>query len=238
VPILIPDVMSTLEKLTDEKTQMAFNKKVVAASQYLQPYVKHRLYIAESTGVLPKNMYASNGIIDESIATFYENGYDIDSDTNTIKLKLFKIVDADLNLLFKKEAFHKNTISTNAILKEELDGLKEHYTIDDDWDFIKGEDLHDISYNQTDKNKPVYLYDDNNNAVFNAFEMAPVSEDKSQKVLGSLYNWLPLNVSNIVDLYAFGKLSFEEISKVKKIETSRVELIFDEIIKKFKDHVD
>jgi hypothetical protein len=222
--------MSTLEKITDQKTQLAFDKKVLSASQQLHPYVKHRLYIAESTGVLPKNMFTSNGIIDESIATFYENGYDIDCDTNRIKLKLFKIVDADLDTLFKKEAFHKNTISTNAILEEELDGLDEQYTIDDEWDFIMGEEL-------PDKQNDVFLYD-NNSSILNVLDMEHISENNSQKALGSLYTWLPLNISNIVDLYIFGKLSFEEISKVKNMEASRVEFIFDEIIKKFKDHID
>lgn len=230
--------MSSFEKITDQKTQMAFNKKVLSASQQLHPYVKHRLYIAESTGVLPKNMFTSNGIIDESIATFYENGYDIDCDTHAIKLKLFKIVDTDLDTLFKKEAFHINTISTNGILKEELDGLDEQYTVDDDWDFIMGEELNDTSYHQSDKHNHVFLYDDNNSSILNVLDMEDVSADKSQKALGNLYSWLPLNVSNIVDLYIFGKLSFEDISKVKNIEPSRVELIFDEIIKKFKDHID
>ncbi|PKQ46287.1 hypothetical protein [Confluentibacter flavum] len=230
--------MSSFEKIIDRKTQIAFNKKVLSASQQLHPYVKHRLYIAESTGVLPKNMFTSNGIIDESIATFYENGYDIDCGIHAIKLKLFKIVDKDLDTLFKKEAFHKNTISTNSILEEELDGLDEQYTIDDDWDFIMGEELNDISYHQPDKHNHIFLYDDNNSSILNAFDMEHVSANNSQKALGSLYTWLPLNVSNIVDLYIFGKLSFEDISKVKNIESSRVELIFDEIIKKFKNHIE
>jgi len=222
--------MSTFEKITDQKTQLAFDKKVLSASQQLHPYVKHRLYIAESTGVLPKNMFSSNGIIDDSIATFYENGYDIDCDTNRIKLKLFKIVDADLDALFKREAFHKNTISTNAILEEELDGLDERFTIDDDWEFIKGEEL-------PDEQNDVFLYD-NNSSILNAFDIEHISENNSQKALGNLYTWLPLNISNIVDLHVFGKLNFEEIAKVKNMEPSRVEFIFDEIMKKFKDHID
>jgi len=230
--------MSTLKKITDKKTEIAFNKKVVAASQHLYPYVKHRLYIAESTGVVPKNMYASGGLIDESIAKFYESGYNIDWPTNTIKLKLFSIVNRELDTIYKKEAFHKNTISTDAILKEELDALDESYTIDDDWDFIMAEDLRDISYKPHDKHKHLFIYDDNDASVLNAFDMEDLSTDKSRKALGNLYSWLPLNVSNIIDLFVFGKLSFDEIAKVKNIEIHRVEMIFDEVINKFKDHVD
>jgi hypothetical protein len=230
--------MSSIEKLNEKATQTAFNKKVVSASQQLHPYVKHRLYIAESTGIIPKKMYASNGIIDESIAKFYEKGYDIDIDTNTLKLKLFKIVDADLDAIFKKEAFHKNTISTNSILVEELDALEENYTIDDGFDYVMNEDLDDISYQQNGHSKHLFLYDDDSNSVLTALDTKAISLNNHKKTLGNLYSWLPLNVSNIVDLFVFGKLSFEEISKIKSIETKRIVHIFDEIKKNFNNHID
>lgn len=230
--------MSSIERLNEKATQTAFNKKVVSASQQLHPYVKHRLYIAESTGIIPKKMYASNGIIDESIVKFYEKGYDIDIDTNTLKLKLFKIVDADLDAIFKKEAFHKNTISTNSILVEELDALEENYTIDDGFDYVMNEDLDDISYQQNGHSKHLFLYDDDSNSVLNALDTNAISLNNHKKTLGNLYSWLPLNVSNIVDLFVFGRLSFEEISKIKSIETKRIVHIFDEIKKNFNNHID
>ena len=99
--------MSTLKKITDKSTQTEFDKKVLSAVQHLHAYIKHRLYIAESTGVFPKNMYNSNDIIDEGIAKYYSQGINIDLEEMAIKLQLFKIVDDDLNELFKKEAFHK-----------------------------------------------------------------------------------------------------------------------------------
>lgn len=233
-------IMSTIERLNDKGTQTAFNKKVVTASQQLHPYVKHRLYIAESTGIIPKKMYASNGVVDASIAKFYENGYNIDIDKNTLKLKLFKIADAEIDAIFKKEAFHKNTISTNSILEEELNALEEKYTIDDGFDYVMNEDLEDISYQQNGHDKHLFLYDDDNDSssVLNALDMNDVSKNNSKKALGNLYSWLPLNVSNVVDLYVFGKLSFEEISKIKSIEHKRVVLIFDQIKKNFNNHID
>ena len=99
--------MGTLNKINSKTTKTEFDKKVLSSIQHLHPYVKHRLYIGESTGILPKNMYFGNGIIDESIAKLYENGFDIDASAMAIKLKLFKLVDKDLDELFKKEAFHQ-----------------------------------------------------------------------------------------------------------------------------------
>ena len=230
--------MSSIEKLNQKATQTAFDKKVVSASQQLHPYVKHRLYIAESMRVIPKNMYSSSGVIDESIAGLYENGYDIDIDSNALKLKLFKYVDIELATIFKKEAFHKNTISTDSILKEELDALEEKYTIDDGFDYVMNDELNDISYQQDHKHKQRFLYNEDESSVLAGLQLDDVSENKSKELLGSLYSWLPLNVSSIIDLMIFGKLSFEEIAKVKSIEVKRVEFIYEEVKNKFKDHLD
>ena len=230
--------MCSIENINDKATKLAFDKRVISATQQIHPYVKHRLYIAESMRIIPKNMYSSNGVIDESIAQFYENGFNIDSDVSAIRIKLFKIVSSYLDSIFKKEAFHKNTISTRDILEEELDDLEEHYTIDADLDFIMNEELNDISYKQDHKHKHLFLYADHENSVLNAFELEEITSNKSGQLLGSLYSWLPLNVSNIIDLLIFGKLSFEEISKVKNIELKRVEYIYEEVKNKFKDHLD
>jgi DNA-directed RNA polymerase specialized sigma24 family protein len=230
--------MCSIENINDKATKKAFDKRVISATQEIHPYVKHRLYIAESTGILPKKMYTSNGIIDEAIAKYYEKGYNVDSDVNTIKLKLFKIVVNDLNNLYKKEDFHKNTISTNSVLEEELDDLEEHYTMNADWDFVMNEELNDISYKQDHKHKHLFLYDDNNSSVLSAFEAEDIEPNRSKQILGSLYSWLPIHVSSVIDLIVFGKLSFEEIAKVKSIEVSRVEFIYEEVKKQFKDHLD
>jgi len=226
--------MCSLEKLNDKATQNAFNKKVVSVTQHLQAYIKHRLYIAESTGIIPKNMYISNDFIDEGIAKFYENGYDIDMDAASIKIKLFKIVDSDLDDLFKKEAFHKNTTSTSSILDEELESLEENFTVDEGFDFIMNEELDDISYKQNEKHKHLFLYDDNNSSVVNAFEIEDLSTIHSKNLLGKFYSVLPIKVSDIVDLHVFGNLTYNEIAEVKNIETKRVERVISLVMEAFK----
>lgn len=230
--------MCTLDKLTDKRTRNAFDKKVVSATQHLQAYVKHRLYIAESTKIIPKNMYKSNDIIDEGIAKFYEQGYNIDADANTIKIELFKIVDADLDELFRKEAFHQNTMSTHSILTDELDGLDEKFTVDEDFDFIMNEELSDISYHQDQEKKHVFVYEDNNSSLENVFEITNISTKRNKYLLGKFYTWLPLRVSDVVDLFIFGKLSFEDIAIIKNIEVKRVERILELVMEDFKEHLD
>ena len=229
--------MSTLKKIQDKNTQTEFDKKVLSAIKHLRAYTKHRLYIAESTGVLPRNMYSSSDIIDESIAKFYSKGINIDLEEMAIKLKLFKIVDNDLNELFKKEAFHKDTQSTSTILKEELDSLEEKYTLDADLDYVMNEDLEDISYQQDNKHKHLFLYDDKNASIINALEMEDIPSQHTKKLLSKFYTWLPMNVTDIVDLFVFGKLSFEDISKIKDIEIKRIERIFEGVRKSFRKNL-
>lgn len=228
--------MSTLDKINSKNTKTEFDKKVLSAIQHLHPYVKHRLYIAESTGILPRKMYTSSGIIDEGIVKIYENGFDIDADTMEVKLKLFKFVDEGLDDLFNKESFHKNTVSTNKILEEELDKLKEDYTIDADLDLVLKTELNDISYQQ-DNSEHVFVYDDSDSEVLSAFEVESITSIKSKNLLGSFYKSLPITAADIIDLYAFGKLTFDEIAKVKNMETRRVERIFNAIKKSFRKHI-
>lgn len=229
--------MSTLKNIQDKSTQNEFDKKVVAAVQHLHPYVKHRLYVAESTGILPKNMYKSSDLIDGAILKLYEGGYDIDDESLAVKLKLFKIVDHDLDTLFKKEAFHQQTISTSSILEEELDGLEESFSVDADLDLIMNEDFDDISYAQDNKHKHLFVYSDNNNSLLETFEIQDVSLQKSQKVIGSFYSWLPTQIADVVDLYVFGKLNFEDIAKIKQMEVTRIERIFRAIKKSLRKNL-
>ena len=223
-----------MKSLEEKNLQSIFDKKVLSIIQYIHPYVKHRLYIAESTGILPRKMYSSNGIIDDSIIKLYNRGFDKDADTNHIKLELFKIVDNDLEELFKKEAFHKKTISTDFILKDELDGLDEKFTVDEDFDYIMNEELNDISYKQNNNHDHEFLYDIDDSTLLNTFEIKDISPSKKEKFLGSIYSRIPIKVSDIIDLHVFGKLNHEEISKVKQMEISRIEKIFDAFNKRFK----
>ena len=229
--------MSTIKELSAKSAQTTFDKKVLTAVQHLHPYVKHRIYIAESTGILPKNMYSSNGIIDECIITLYSKGFNIEAEYAAVRLELFKLVDNYMNELFKKEVFHKNTISTDEIRRNEIAKLGEEYTIDADLDLILNTELNDISYRQ-DMDNELYLYEDKETSILRAFELENLSKTQSPKVFGRFYSWLPINISNIVDLYIFGNLDFDDIAKIKNITTSRIELIFDRVKKSFRSHLE
>ena len=230
--------MGTLKKIHARSPQTLFDKKVLNVIQYLHPYVKHRLFIAETTRILPKNMYASTGIIDDSIIILYKNKYNPDADLNTVRLHLFEIVDNRLKRLFKEESFHQNTISTRYILEEELHNLEEEYTIDAGMEYIMSEDLDDISYKQEDGYKHLFLYDDKDVAILQAFNIDDTPSNNTKKLFSKFYSWLPMTTSNILDLYVFGKLNFEEISKIEHLEVVDVEHILKTIKTQFRKNID
>ena len=74
--------------------------------------------------------------------------------------------------------------------------------------------------------------------MLRAFELEDLSPSESPKVFGRFYSWLPINISNIVDLYIFGNLEFDDIAKIKLITKERVELIFDRVKKSFRSHLE
>lgn len=235
--ILNLEIMGTLKQLTSKSSKTAFDKKVLSAIHHLHPYVKHRIYIGESTGIIPKNMYSSNGIIDDCVIAIYESGYNLDANITTIKLKLFKLVDEHLNELFKKEAFHQYSVSTDEFLKKELARLNEDFTVDADMDLILNTELTDISYHQNKDNK-IYLYEDKENSFVKALDISSLKPSESPQIVGQFYSWLPVNISNIVDLYIFGNLEFEDIAKIKNIEVKRVETIFKKVKNSFRSHLE
>ena len=209
----------------DSKVHIEYEKKVLAAVLQVHPYVAHRLYTAETTGIVPRNMYKSSGIIDDAIVRLYEINEDEIENKSKLKLKLFSLVSEILDELFDKEEFHKYTLSTSQILSKELEQLEEKFEIDLDNDLLMSDELDDISYHQDDDKKPSMLYDDAEKNIITALEVldlrSGLSEEK-RKALNKIYNWLPIETSNILDLFVFGKLSYKEIGKIKNLDTYEV----------------
>ena len=215
-----------MNNLSEKKNpKIDFEKRVLAEVSKLQPYVKHRLYNGEINGIIPVNMFKSNEIIDDAILKLYgyvnqEGEKDFD-----MKLKLFSFVNESLDKLFKKEEFHKYTLSTSKILSAELKKMEENFESDLDKDLLMSDELDDISYRQDDFVKPSFLYDDAEKNIINTLEINDPRKDLSEekrKALNKVYNWLPNETSNILDLFVFGKLSYEEIAKIKNVQTLEV----------------
>lgn len=228
---------------TDEKKHTELGKKILSVVPQLHPYVKHRLYTVETSGIVPKNMYKINGIIDDAILKFYdlyeESGET--TDLQDIKLKLFRLVNERLSELRENESWHLDTLSTSEILSKELDLLEEKFKLGLHEDLIMDEELDDISYHQNDGQKEKFLYDDAEQNIIKSLDISDprveMNSDKRKK-LNKIYMWLPVKTSSIVDMYAFGKLTYDEIAIIKDIKAEKVKKIITTVRKSFRKNMD
>lgn len=212
------------------------DSKILSIVHLLHPYVKQRIRVGENLGIFPKRMYQANGIIDEVILSVYENKKLERFDPDNLKIKMFDLVNKRLKNLFEEEKWHKKTISTKLLLEGELKGLEEILTVDGDNDLIMTEDLEDISYCQVDYTE-VLPYEDEQDIVFTFLDIThehPINNLKNSGYeMTKSYYKLPVQTTNIVDLYILGKLSLQEISHILEIEIVEVKRIIDYVKKKF-----
>ncbi|WP_224490426.1 hypothetical protein [Robertkochia flava] len=223
---------------TDKKSE-EFGKRVLSAVPHIYPYLKHRLYIAESSGIIPRNMYKANGLLDDAILDLYEESDQLEDDMK-LKLRLFALVEKRLDELYEKESFHKDTMSTSGILRKELKTLEENFFMDADEDMVMSEDLDDISYHQHDHDKTVVLYDDAQKNIIQTLELTDATRnlDKDERIiLNKIYTWLPRKTSNILDLFVFGKMSVDEIAEIKAVNREEIQQLMLAVRKSFRKNL-
>ena len=217
------------------------DKKTLTVVHLLHPYVKQRIRVGENLGIFPKNMYQSNEVIDEVVVEVYQAEEHKNNDLDDLRRIMFDHVNRKLNSLFEAESFHKDSISTKEFLNDELKQLEENFTMDADNDLVMNEDLDDISYHQNKSFVSSLPYDQAQEGIHSFLELTyeqEVNNWDNRKSLRKVYYTLPLKASNVVDLYVLGKLSFQEIASILKIEISEVKEIVNFVKETFKKELE
>ncbi len=211
-----------------------YRERAVSFIPQLKPYVKKRLYTAEVKGIIPKNMYKASDVTDDALVLLFEEQKDKNISDDKLRLALFSKTAIALENLFKRENFHKSTMSVSKILSEELDKMEEHFEMDLDADLLMPDELDDISYRQDNENKPMLLYSDAEEHIIKALEVENEYKAMSKNnrlVLNKIYNWLPLETSDILNLLVFGKLNYDEIAIIKDIGREDIKKIIQSVAK-------
>ncbi|MCF8713502.1 hypothetical protein JM658_01570 [Joostella atrarenae] len=227
--------MKSLEKLKEKDSPTAFDKDILSYMEFLHPYVKHRLYVAESKGILPRNLYNSTGIIDDAILKIYEDN--LQEKGGDTKLLLFKVVDDILKSVFAKEIQNSNTENSDDFLKGELQSLEIEYFVDAGNEVVLYKDLDDISYNQQNDFDMVYQDETANTEVISTFDLHNEVYHSDNATVGNFYKLLPECVSSIIDLKTFGKLTETEIAKLYNLDVKKVENVVNDAVQQFKEHM-
>ena len=220
--------MKKLKAHQKAERRKKFDKKLLKLIPELKPYVRHRLYLAEVLGMIPENMYRSTGIIDDAIIEIYGSDLSQFESSVDLRIRLFSLVKEGLDTIFYKETINKNTISTDKILHQELNKLKERFTFNADGDFVMNEELNDISYQQKDFVPQLFIYEDAAQNVKTAFDLDYL-DDERKNTFTKLYHYLSFEASNVVDLHVFGKLNTSEIAQIKNTDEASVRAILLQI---------
>lgn len=226
-----------MKNSNNNRSRQNQDKKTLTVVHLLYPYVKQRIRVGENLGILPRNMYKSNEIIDEVVLEIYEQGIQNSMATDDLRINMFEKANTKINLLLESEKWHKDSISTKVILEQELKQLEENFTMDADNDYVMNEDLDDISYHQNNKQNAELPYDDAEEGMRTLLgieNFKQIEDWNDRKVLRKLYYKLPLNSSNIIDLYVLGKLSFQEIASILKMDILEVKQIVSFVKENFK----
>ncbi|UCE93183.1 MAG: sigma-70 family RNA polymerase sigma factor [Flavobacteriaceae bacterium] len=217
------------------------DKKTLTIVHLLQPYAKQRIRVGEILGIFPRNMYKSNEIIDEVVLETYEKGLHKENEVDELRLTMFQMLNDRFQGLFQNEEWHKDAISTKYILEQELRQLEENFTMDGGNDLIMNEELDDISYHQDSMKSNDLPYDDEEEGVraFLGLDNVERNHDfHNRSNLRKVYYKLPVNTSNIVDLYILGRLSYHEIGSILKMNVSEVKEIVNFVRETIKKQLD
>ncbi|HSQ46996.1 MAG TPA: hypothetical protein VLM44_08770, partial [Lutibacter sp.] len=132
----------------------------------------------------------------------------------------------------EKENHFSEDLNIDTILRDELNLLKEDYSIEADGDYIFDEDLDDISYKQNNFNPAQFILDQpmeleitgkldlNDTALFS---------DRTRALFGATFYTLPPISKNIIELYVFGNQDILEISETLKVQEDTVRKVIDRV---------
>ncbi len=210
----------------------AFNNELSNLMPGLKRYVKNRLRMAKAKGKISSGIYSADDIIDEVYMIIHRDIEDV-TDEKVLKIKLFKAVNEVLDLLMTKDNNIPEKVDIDTLIAGELKTMEEKITSDADGETVLIEDLDDISYHLDDDKPKVYILDsESEENILNALNVdtniISGNMDK-RKELGKTYGNLPEISRAVLDLYAHGNLTVEEIAEIKSFKTEQVEEIIERI---------
>ncbi len=210
--------LSALKKSVNSQNKTDFTNNINEFLPELTRYIKHRLQYYELKNLLPANFYSTSDIVADIYLKIYDVIDQIESDKQ-LKFQLFKFADEIIQNYIEKENKIETKIPIYKILAEETDVLKEKLTANAEGRPVLVSDLtdEDISYMQKEFKPYIYLFDyDSMVYLSNSLGLNPndFDDEKLRAFLGSLYGQLPDTTKKIIDLYAFGGFSEDEIAEI------------------------
>lgn len=219
------------QHLNHENDFQQFYKKSLAAIPSLKKFAATKLNLAEKEGLIDKEFYDANGILDEVFMDVFKT-FSNDMDEKQLKQTLFLKTIQKINHKIEKENQFADDINIDAILKDELNLLKEDYSVEADGDYIFDEDLDDISCQQNRFNPVKFILDEPMELeITGKLDLNDISlfSDRSRILFGASFYTLPPISKNIIELYVFGNHDILEISQTLKVSEDTVRKVIERV---------
>jgi len=215
--------------LKQENDFQEFYKKSSKVLPSLKKFAAAKLKLAEKEGLIDKGFYDANEILDEVFMDIFKT-YSDDIDEKQVKQTLFLKTILKINHKIERENQFADMINIDAILKDEMNSLKEDYSIEADGDYIFDEELDDISYKQNSFNPVHFILDQPMEMELTGkLDLNDLSlvTDKNRILFGASFYTLPPISKTIIELYVFGNQEIAEIAKTLSADEKTVQKVID-----------
>jgi DNA-directed RNA polymerase specialized sigma24 family protein len=217
--------------LKQENDFPEFYKKISMVLPSLKKFAAAKLKLAEKEGLIDKGFYDANEILDEVFMDIFKT-YSNDIDEKQLKQMLFFKTILKINHKIERENQFADIINIDAILKDEMNSLKEDYSIEADGDYIFDEDLDDISYKQNNFNPVHFILDQPMEMELTGkLDLSDLSlvTDKNRILFGASFYTLPPISKTIIELYVYGNQEITEIAETLSVDEKTVQKVIDRV---------
>ena len=215
----------------------AFFKRLVDIAPGLEGYVRNRLRTAEHNGLIPTGLYAPDDILDEVYLYAYEHFEEMPEDESGLRVMLFQLANDRLDDIIREEAWRHNTVSLEAILADEMRMMNEipQMTTDADGDIVLVEELDDSEIVPPEP-RVLLLEDSFEDEIIGqtGLDAGLIRGDGAMRqLLARIYADIPAQSRILFDLWTRGKLTVEEIARVRAIDADQVKDVLGQIQARF-----
>ncbi|MFA5298096.1 MAG: hypothetical protein WC389_07795 [Lutibacter sp.] len=208
-----------------------FYNKSSKAIPKLKKFAASKLKLAEKEGLINKGFYAADEILDEVFMEVFKT-YIYGTDEKILQQTLFLKTIQRINHKIEKENQFADDINIDTVLKDELNLLKEDYSVEADGDYVFDEELDDISYQQNSFNPVHFILDQPMELELTGkldLSDASLFSDRNRILFGASFYRLPPISKNIIELYVFGEQGVKDISETLLVDEKLVDKVINRV---------
>ena len=208
-----------------------FYNKSLKAIPNLKKFAASKLNLAEKEGLIDKGFYDADEILDEVFMEVFKTHIH-GSDEKILQQTLFLKTIQRINHKIEKENQFADDINIDTVLKNELNLLKEDYSVEADGDYVFDEELDDISYQQNSFNPVQFILDQPMELELTGkldLSDASLFSDRNRILFGASFYTLPPISKNIIELYVFGDQGIKEISETLLVDENLVDKVINRV---------